>query len=203
MQLYTINNTYPDKNFHFTVSPATLGASPAVHQHDISAVSSLASSLAAIPNAATAIIAGGTVFTRDEGNDNAVDNLYAWTDTSSNTYWTTVMGPSSGVTLYNSSGVVVVGATVESYVAGHTHTCLNSFIGNDGQKIYGAVVIGSDHATVSVTNGTVSVAYTSPQTGVVAGVMDINPNDAKGIFQFYHGDIRDLPENTDTNIITI
>lgn len=203
MQLYTINNTYPDKNFHFTVTPATLGVSPAVHQHDISAVAALTSSLATIPNAATAVVAGGTVFTRDDDKDNAVDNLYAWTDTSSNTYWTTAVQPSSGTALCNSSGVAVSGVTVESYVAGHTHTCLNYFIGNDGQKIYGAVVIGSNNATVSITAGTVNIAYTSPQTGVVAGVMDNNQNDAKGIFQFYHGDIRDLPEGMDTNALTI
>lgn len=202
MKLYTINGTYPDTNFHFTVTCETLGASSSVHQHTIANITSLQNALDAIPIAATAIIVGGTVFSRNEDEDDKVNGLYAWTNVNT-TYKTSTEVPTSSTNIYSSEGNLIAGTTVSAYVVGHTHTCLDCFIGNDDKKVYGDVVLSSDNATLTIASDTISISYTSPQTGIVAGILDNNNNDTVGIFQFYHGDIRDLPEGMDTNVLTI
>ena len=202
MHLYTINNTYPDKDFHFTVTCETIGASPSIHQHSITDIYSLQNALNNIPIASTAIVIGGTVFYRNEDGDDKVNEMYAWTNANT-TYKTPTTIPTSSTEIYSSEGNLISGTTISAYVVGHTHTCLDCFIGNDDKKVYGDVVLSSDNATITIESGTVSISYTSPQTGNVAGIMDNNSNDSIGAFQFYHGDIRDLPEGIDTNIITI
>lgn len=202
MKLYTINGTYPDTNFHFTVTCETLGASPSIHQHVITNIASLQNTLDAIPIATTAIVIGGTVFSRNEDEDDKVNGLYAWTNANT-TYKTPTEVPTSSTNIYSSEGNLISGTTVSTYVVGHTHTCLAYFIGNDDEKVYGDVVLSSDNATLTIASGTVNISYTSPRTGTVAGILDNNNNDSIGIFQFYHGDIRDLPEGMDTNILTI
>lgn len=201
MRLYTINNNYPDTNFNFTVTPATVGGTNAVHTHSISNISSLSTTLNAIPNGMDAIIVDDEVYERYADGD---DDLYAWKNITTNViYKTDFERPNSGNYVYDENNMDIEDKIVSKFVSSHTHTCIEYIIGNDKQALSGNITISSNLATLSITGSTVKIHYVSPQTGNVAGILENNKNDNIGVFQLYHGDIREIPEGIDTNILSI
>ena len=202
MILYTINNHYPDKNFNFTITPSTIGGRDVIHTHGISEISTLSTALNAIPNGMSAIIIDDEVYARyEEGDD---DDLYAWKNATTNViYKTDFDRPSPGNYVYDASNRYLEDKEISKFVSAHTHVCVEYFIGNDKQKVDGNVTLNSNNATLSITGSTVKINYVSPQTNNVAGILENNKNDGIGIFQLYHGDIRDIPEGIETNILTI
>lgn len=202
MRLYTINNSYPDTNFHFTVTPTTIGGVSATHIHTISEISSLTSALNAIPNGMSAIIIDDEVYARyEEGDD---DDLYAWKNSTTNVvYKTDFDKPSPGNYVYDANNRYLEDKEISKFVSAHTHVCIECFIGNDKQKVDGDVTLSSNNATLTISGSTVKINYVSPQTNNVAGILENNKNDGIGIFQLYHGDIRDMPEGIETNLLTI
>lgn len=202
MFLYTINGIYPDKYFNFTITPASIGGKDTTHTHSLNDISTLSNVLNAIPNGVSAIIIDNQVYERYEDGDD--DDLYAWKNVTTGViYKTDFDKPNPGNYVYDFNNRYLEDKNISKFVSAHTHVCVEYIIGNDKQKVDGNITIGSDNAILSMSGDTININYVSPQTHNVAGILENNKNDSVGIFQLYHGDIRDIPEGIETNILTI
>lgn len=88
----------------------------------------------------------------------------------------------------------------------HTH---NYVTGLTGEEVEAPTAITlttstttdtSNNATISLTNQTITINYVSPETGIVTGFKEMNPNNGKALIQFYSGNDVQVEEETFINL---
>jgi hypothetical protein len=90
----------------------------------------------------------------------------------------------------------------------HTHVCVDTLYGTtpgSGETVVSLAATetgGANHATVSVSDSTVTINYDSPQTGIALGIIEHNPKSEKPMIQVYGGALEST-ENEDSGFLVM